>query len=239
MNHYYITGTSRGIGKSMAEYLLRDHTNHVVGLSRTNTLSHPNFSWHKLDLSDPAAVKAFRFSYHPGAGKIWLINNAGTIGQIKPAGKLNPDQLIACFHVNLVSPAVLINSFIEAFREENCDRMIVNVSSGAGKNPIDGWSSYCASKSGLDMFSRVVDKEQKISRQTGIRIFSIAPGIVDTQMQTEIRSASPSDFSRLEDFQKYKNDNVLGDPRLTAEKYFSILAKIGSPEEIVFSVKDH
>lgn len=223
----------------MAEFLLRDPKNHVIGLSRSNNLEHPNFSWHKLDLGDPEAVKKFRFSYHPDAGKIWLINNAGAISQIKPVGKQNPDKLIRDFNLNLVAPALLMNSFIDAFRDAKADRVILNVSSGAGKSPIDGWSAYCASKSGLDLFSRVVQTEQKTTAKYGIRIFSIAPGVVDTQMQTDIRSAAPSDFSRLDDFHKYKNEHSLADPRLIAEKYFHILAEIGNPENIVFSVKDH
>ncbi len=239
MNYYYITGTSRGIGKAMAEFLLRDPQNVVIGLSRTNSLSHPNFTFHKLDLCDLDAVRKFSFAYHPDAKKIWLINNAGALSQIKPVGKLNAEKIIRDYHLNLVAPSLLMNTFIDTFKGQACDRLILNISSGAGKNPIDGWSTYCASKAGLDLFSRVVDQEQKTTSKNDIRIFSIAPGVVDTQMQVDIRSAASADFSRLNDFHTYKNDNILADPHLIAEKYFSILAKLENPETIVFSVKDH
>ena len=238
LNYYFITGTSRGIGKAMAEYLLTDKNNFVNGYARNNSISHPNFVFQKVDLSDLEAAQKVPFGTVKGAKRIALINNAGAILQVKPSGKGNPGTIIRELNLNLMAPVILINKFIEAYRTHNCEKLIVNVSSGAGKSAIDGWSTYCAAKAGIDHYSRVVDAEQKLVAENRFRIVSIAPGVVDTQMQTDIRSADPSDFSRLSDFQKYKNDKVLADPKLIAEKYFSILANLTKIDQVVFSVKD-
>ncbi len=89
------------------------------------------------------------------------------------------------------------------------------------------------------MFSKVIDAEQKSTAKYGFRVFSIAPGIVDTQMQTDIRSASKENFSRLNDFLNYKQSGQLADANSVAEKYFRILADLSSIKEVVISVKDY
>ncbi len=223
----------------MAEYLLTDKNNFVSGYARNNSISHPNFVFQKVDLSDLEAAQKISFEAIKDAARIVLINNAGAIMQVKPSGKANPGITIRELNLNLLTPILLINKFMEAYRTLNCEKLIVNVSSGAGKSVIDGWSTYCAAKAGIDHYSRVVDAEQKLVAENRFRVVSIAPGVVDTQMQTDIRSADPSDFSRLSDFQKYKNDKVLADPKLIAEKYFSILANLDKIDQVVFSVKDH
>lgn len=238
MNYYYITGTSRGIGKAMVEYLLQDDGNRIIGISRNSSINHKHYTHLPVDLSDVNAVKSIPFKSHPDAQSIVLINNAGAIGMVKPVGKLDNDVIIRDFNLNLIAPVILTNNFIAAYANASCERIIINVSSGAGKNPIDGWSVYCASKSGLDLFSRVVDVEQNSTNKKGFRIFAIAPGVVDTQMQTQIRASSKEDFSRLEDFINYKSTNTLADPNFIAEKYFRILAKAKELNQVVFSVKD-
>ena len=65
-------------------------------------------------------------------------------------------------------------------------KRILNISSGAGRNPYEGWGAYCTTKAGLDHFSRVVAMEQA-NEQYPVEIVSIAPGIIDTDMQATIR----------------------------------------------------
>lgn len=246
MNYYYITGTSRGIGKAFAEYLLEDPSNHVIGMSREKTIDHPNYRHFFLDLTDLKAVADFKFELHSNPKKIYLINNAGAIGAIRPIGKLTADAIISSYTLNLIAPTILTNAFIACYNTTDTEKIILNISSGAGKNPIDGWAVYCASKAGIDMFSRVVDVEQKIRAQhpqdsihKGFKIFSIAPGVVNTQMQTEIRSATKEDFSRVEDFRNYKETDQLADPKNISKKYFKILSDIGSIKDVLSSVKDY
>ena len=246
MKYYYITGTSRGIGKAFAEHLLENPANYVIGLSRQCSLEHPNYKHYYLDLTDVNAVTDFKFGLHAHAKKVYLINNAGSLGFIKPIGKLEASTIIKNYTLNLIAPSILTNAFIECFDTTDAEKVIVNISSGAARTPIDGWALYCSSKAGLDMFSRVVDAEQKIRAENplesihkGFRIFSIAPGVVDTNMQEEIRSASKEDFSRLEDFIGYNENNQLANPKVISEKYFKLLSKINAINGVSISIKDY
>lgn len=246
MNYYYITGTSRGIGKGFAEHLLKDKSNHVIGISRQQTIEHPNYSHFFLDLTDVGAVADFKFELHANAKKIYLINNAGALGFIKPIGKLDAPTIAKNYTLNLIAPCILTNSFIACYNTVDAEKVILNISSGAGKNPIDGWATYCASKAGLDMFSRVVDLEQKIRAEhpqenihKQFKIFSIAPGVVNTTMQEEIREAAPKDFSRVKDFIDYKKNNKLAEPQDVSQKYIKVLSDIKSIKEVLTSIKDY
>ena len=246
MNYYYITGTSRGIGKSFAGQLLENPLNRVIGMSRQRTIEHPNYDHFFLDLTDANAVADFKFEFHANAKKIYLINNAGALGFIKPIGKLDASTIIKSYTLNLVAPCVLTNSFIDRYDSVDAEKVILNISSGAGKNPIDGWAVYCASKAGIDMFSRVVDAEQKIRATNaqenihkGYKIFSIAPGVVNTTMQDEIRGASLEDFSRLKDFISYKKENKLSEPEFVSQKYIKVLSNVNTIKEVLTSIKDY
>ena len=246
MNYYYITGTSRGIGKAFAEHLLENPANNVIGISRQRTIEHPNYRHFHLDLTDAAAIAAFRFELHSSPKKIYLINNAGDLGFIKPIGKLTADIIIKNYTLNLIAPSVLTNAFIECYDSTDAEKVIVNISSGAGKRPIDGWAMYCASKAGMDMFSKVVDAEQKIRAthpqeniHNGFKIFSIEPGVVNTKMQTDIRSASKEDFSRLEDFIGYKVNDQLSDPDDVSKKFIKLLSDLNSVKGVLSSIKDY
>ncbi|MGZ4033294.1 MAG: SDR family NAD(P)-dependent oxidoreductase [Bacteroidia bacterium] len=246
MNYYYITGTSRGIGKAFAEHLLENPANNVIGISRQRSIEHPNYRHFHLDLTDVNAVASFRFELHSNPEKIYLINNAGALGFIKPIGKLSADIIIKNYTLNLIAPSVLTNEFINCYDGTDAEKVIVNISSGAGKNPIDGWAVYCSSKAGIDMFSRVVDTEQKVRAEhpqdnihKGFKIFSIAPGVVNTEMQTNIRSADKEDFSRLEDFIGYKVNNQLSEPDAVSLKYIDLLSNLNSIKGVLSSIKDY
>jgi len=133
---------------------------------------------------------------------------------------------------------VMMNKFVEKYNDLDVKKVIANISSGAAKNPISGWSAYCASKAALDMYSRVLAEEQT-ARKNGIKVIAIAPGIIDTQMQDEIRSAKSEDFPRLNDFVNYKAEKQLLSPDLVSEKIFLILLGIETIPETVISLRDY
>ena len=70
-------------------------------------------------------------------------------------------------------------------------------------------------------------------------MFSIAPGVVNTGMQDEIRSAQKEDFSRLEDFIGYKVNNELSEPEFVSRKYINILSNINNIKNVLSSIKDY
>jgi benzil reductase ((S)-benzoin forming) len=238
VNYYFITGTSKGIGKALAdEILLRENVS-VTGIGRTNSRAAKNFVFVPLDLSDVSAVREFEFSSCSGAKNIYLVNNAGALGEVKHLGDFSDENFEEVINLNLTAVMILTNKFLAAFSRKNVPLVILNISSGAGKNAIDGWSAYCASKAGLDMFSRVLAEENAISGKKHIRVFAVAPGVVDTAMQDQIRTNSIDDFSRIQQFKEYKSSGQLADPRLIAQKLMSILDLPEKFAETVFSVKD-
>jgi len=246
MNYYYITGTSKGIGKAFAEYLLENPSNNVIGMSRECSIKHKNYRHFYLDLTVANQISDFTFELHANAKKIFLINNAGTLGFIKPVGKLDAETIIKSYTLNLIAPCILTNAFMNCYESSDAEKVIVNISSGAGKNPIDGWAVYCASKAGLDMFSRVVDTEQKIRAthpteniHRGFNIFSIAPGVVNTNMQDQIRTTTKENFSRIADFIGYKENDTLSEPKDISKKYFDVLSDIKNIKEVLSSIKDY
>lgn len=222
MNYIYITGASRGIEKSLAEKLLESKENTVFGISRSCTIKHPNYKHFYLDFTDLDEVKNFTFPEHPEAGRIVLINNSGILGDISQVGKMDNDLIIMTFNINIISPVLFTNEFINQYKKSDAIKLIFNTSSGAARYSIASWSTYCSSKAALDMFSKVVENEQLLE-DNNIRIFSIAPGIVDTKMQDEIREVKKEHFNDVDRFITYKNDNLLTSPEVVANGYIDII----------------
>jgi benzil reductase ((S)-benzoin forming) len=237
MNYYYITGTSRGIGKSLAENLLKDKNNFVTGISRTNSITHPNYRHVMLDLSKTKKTAQFEFLNHADAERIVLVNNAGHIGGIKRAGNHDYKTFADTYKVNLTAPSILINNFINSYRDFHAEKIIMNISSGAGRHPIDAASSYCASKAGLDMFSRVVAEEQKVT-SGDFRIVVISVGVVDTVMQKKLRDTDGNEFSRKQEFISYKEKGQIIQPEELARKLIQIIDNIDKINDVVFSIRE-
>lgn len=238
MRYFYITGTSRGIGKAVAEKLLNDKDNYVIGISRSKTITHDNYEHITLDLTDINSVKNFQFINIIDAEYLALVNNAATLGEVKHIGERDNSHILSEYTLNLISPSLLMNNFIKAYETFEGEKIIVNISSGAGRHAIESWSTYCASKSGLDMFSEVVKIEQSLKIKNPARVFSVAPGIVDTQMQTEIRQVEKSDFSDVERFIGYKNDNYLSSPSDVATQITDILINPDNYKDVVLDVRE-
>jgi len=237
MNYFFITGTSKGLGKSLTELLLKDENNFVFGYSRNNTINHKNY-YHKLiDFNNLENVKKIQFPELENAEKIVLVNNAGTVGEINHAGNIDNDQIVTGYNVNLIAPSIIINNFMAAYKKSALEKLIVNISSGAGKSAIDGWSVYCATKAGVDMFSRVVAEEAAIDN-CGFKILSLAPGIIDTNMQVQIRNASQTGFSNLSRFIEYKENGDLATPEETAQKVLRFINESKLQQNVLCSVRD-
>ena len=222
MNLIYITGTSKGIGEALAIELLKDPTNKVVGISRSQTIQHNNYIHFNIDLADIEQIKTFRFKTPPGTKKVVLVNNAGTLGEITHLGNLSADMIHKTINVNLTAAFIFMNDFIKAYQYAAVPKLIINITSGAAHNAYDGWSMYCATKAALDMTTKVANEEQQM-HSNPIKILGIAPGIVDTNMQTQIRKVRPENFSRKQKFIDLKEQNELYRPIDVARKLAEII----------------
>lgn len=222
MHYYYITGTSSGLGKALAEKILQQENSIVIGISRTQTIQHPHYIHFSMNLSDLNQTQGFEFGLHDTAKKIVLINNAGATGEIRHAGELQNENIISTYHLNIVSPHLLINTFIHSFKLHAAEKIIVNVTSGAASSTYDGWTVYCATKAALDMMSLTLAKEFELDKN-GFKIFSIAPNVMETNMQKQIRETDENAFSRKNKFVDLYDNNSLYDPKDVAEKYLHII----------------
>ena len=232
MNYYFITGTSSGIGKALVELLLLDDRNMIYGFSRRNTLKHNRFFHTSLDLSKVKKVKKIRFPKIDNAERITLINNAGTLGKIKHLGNLNANDIITSFNVNITSLVVLCNEFINMYKSLNTEKTIVNISSGAAEKAYDGWGPYCSTKSGVNMITEVIAKEQTLKKYP-IKAFAIAPGVVDTYMQDLIRESNENDFSNINKFNDLKSSGALYKAKDVAKKIISYCENVDSIPSLI------
>ena len=236
MEYYFITGTSRGIGNALAIALL-EKGHFVYGIGRNNFINHTNYKHIFLDLSNSQETSAFNFPKVEDASKIVLVNNAGTLGDINHVGEVTNESLVNAFTINLIGPALLTNNFVKSYKAINVSKIILNIGSGASQYPYDGWGAYCSTKAGVDMWSKVVAEEQKINGQ-GFNILSVAPGIIATKMQEQIRATDASGFSNLSKFIESHEQNLLKSPQKAADELIKLLSREDLFHKVVLDIRD-
>ncbi|MCY8485791.1 (S)-benzoin forming benzil reductase [Bacillus atrophaeus] len=227
MQLYIITGASKGLGEAIAQQAL-EKGHKVDALSRSESeISHERLSQHQIDLTNlQEAEHQFNTllqSIQPeDFSAVTLINNAGMVTPIKRAGEASLEELQRHYDLNLTAPVLLSQMFTKRFSTFEGEKTIVNISSGAAKNPYKGWSAYCSSKAGLDMFTRTFGYEQEDERLP-VKMISFSPGVMDTDMQAVIRSSSKKDFHDIERFQKLNESGNLRSPEFIAGTLLSLL----------------
>lgn len=219
-----VTGHTRGLGAAMAELLLQRDID-VLGLGRGSNAAlsgtgTARFSEAVVDLADPAALETWLASgafdaFIEGADCVVLINNAGTVEPIAPLGAQDAGAIARAVTLNVAAPLMLANALAASRApNENASRRIVHISSGAARNAYPGWSVYCATKAALDHHARAV----ALDAPAGVRICSLAPGVIDTGMQATIRSTSTDHFPLRERFEKLKEEGKLTSPEAAAKQ---------------------
>lgn len=235
-----LTGASRGLGRAMAFALAKPGTLLITLSRRTDAelQAHARAAGctvqqHAVDLSSPRhvdeAARAICTGLPTDAQRYRLINNAGTVEPIGTAeSSSNPAVVASAFNLNVTAPILLTANFLSATQGQ-ADRRVLNISSGAGRNARAGWGVYCATKAALDMHTRVVKEEQG---NNGARIVSLAPGVVDTDMQVAIRSSQPEDFPSVENFRDMHATGKLAAPDAVAARILAHLesAAFGTTE---------
>ncbi|AKP89953.1 SDR family oxidoreductase [Achromobacter ruhlandii] len=227
-----LTGASRGIGAAMARGLAKPGTR-LITLARREDPELAAYARSQdaqleqvsVDLSDLAAAEAAARricdTLPRDARRYLLINNAGTVHPVSGTDALiDGPAIAAAFNLNVTAVMLLTARFLAAVEDLQADRRVLNISSGAGRNPNAGWGVYCATKAALDMYSRVVKQEQG---ENGARVVSLAPGIVDTDMQAAIRSSDPKSFPALAKFQDFHATGKLSSPANVASRILAYL----------------
>lgn len=228
-----ITGISSGIGYTLTKHYLKDGYN-VIGIGRRNSIHHKNLLFISKDLTKTSDFSFLKESIL-NADELLLINNAGVIGNIERISEQKNSDIASTIQINTIAPMLLCQFVLQNFPLKN-PLTIINISSGAGKRPIPSWASYCASKAALDLFSQTIYLEEK-ERDRNLKVYSIAPGVVDTPMQEQIRKADSSNFSSLHSFQLLKENNELTDLNTVVEKIETLLHSPYSGE-VIYSLRD-
>lgn len=127
-----------------------------------------------------------------------LVNNAGIVWPVEQIYEADPEEWAYNIHCNLVGPFQMTRNVLPVMIDQRYGR-ILNVSSGAAEHATPGWSAYCSAKAGLNMLTRCLAAELQADGVTGVTVNALAPGMVDTEMQADIRSidthGSSLDFS--------------------------------------------
>ena len=213
-----ITGTSRGIGKALAEHYLA-LGKAVHGIGRTSTLHHTSYTHHFCDLSNAEAVGNLKFAVDDD--ELIFVHNAGMLGSVNRFSDLETDPTAEIMQVNFHAGTALLHALMKQYKS-NQALTVVFISSGAGKRPIPSWAGYCASKAAVDLFLSTVQAEES-EKGSNIRLYAFSPGVVDTQMQREIRNVSEANFSASERFHQLHEQNELQSPGVVAEKIATLI----------------
>jgi len=213
MNLYIVTGPTRGLGKALCDQVGRHPENELIALGRAPDAPVPGGARLEVDLADTRAIETACDRIEQRIrGKRYekavLINNAGIVEPVAPLERVSAADLERSLVVNLVAPLLLMRRFLLATEGAAILRRIINISSGAGRRPVSGWTAYCAAKAGLDMASRVVALEAQ-TRRRPVEVASLAPGVIDTGMQETVRSMPEAAFADVERFRKMKAEGQL------------------------------
>ena len=218
MGIYIVTGVSRGLGHGLVEVLLKKNYE-VIGVGRSNPFG-DRIGFVACDLSDPQALA--NISFPKLKGEVTLINNAGIIGDIGRISEQTVSDLESVLQVNVFAPMNLTKKvYISVADPDNFT--LVNISSGAANRSIPSWASYCASKAALNRLTENFYLEEQ-ERGVHLRVYAVAPGVIDTGMQAEIRAAHPEKFSERENFVKMKEDGVLYSAEEAAMRLLKLLS---------------
>ena len=212
---FLVTGASRGLGESIVRQL-QSLGHSVLACARSEERlrelwdDKPNVEWTTCDLSDfKEADRLVNLTVEKFGRLDGVVNNAGTIQPILPLEDSPAADWAEAINVNLTAPALLMRAALPHLRQSR--GRIVNISTGAAVKVVQGWSAYCASKAGLLHLTQVAAAECP-----EVAFFSLRPGVIDTQMQNEIRDSAGMTEADLSKFKDLKASSSLEPPEVPA-----------------------
>lgn len=231
-----LTGASRGMGLAMARQLLQPgHT--LLCISRranpelaaaARAAEVPLAQW-TLDLLDPAPAADRLQDWLQGLDPksftaARLINNAAMLPRIGPVSALGHEDFAHALRVGLEAPLALSAAFLRATEAWGLPRRVLHISSGLGRRAMASQAAYCAVKAGLDHASRCMALEEALKPQ-GARVCALAPGVIDTDMQGQLRSADPAHFPDQGGFAQLQAQGLLWSPEEAARRVLAYLER--------------
>jgi NAD(P)-dependent dehydrogenase (short-subunit alcohol dehydrogenase family) len=245
-----LTGASRGMGLAMAQQLLQPDAL-LLCISRTanDTLAQAAAAsgaellrW-QADLSAAAPVaqrlREWLAARDPRTlASASLINNAGVISELTPLRDGQSDDLARALRVGLEAPMLLSAAFLGATQDwTQLPRKVLNISSGLGRRAMASSSAYCAAKAGMDHFTRCLALEEGLLPH-GASVCSLAPGVIDTDMQLQLRSADVARFPHQGGFADLHEKGQLSSPADAAKRLLAYLNRPDFGSEPVADVRN-
>ena len=232
---YILTGASRGMGLAMAQQLLKPG-NVLLCISRNvnpdlataaQKADVPLTQWTQ-DLADGAGasdrLREWLNSQNPADfASVSLINNAGVIPPIVPLRQSNSADLALALRVGLEAPMALSAAFLGGTHSWPVPRKVLNISSGLGRYPMASQAGYCAAKAGMDHFTRCLALDEAL-HANGAKVCALAPGVIDTDMQVQLRGAAGEAFPDQSKFLQLKAQGQLSSSEAAAENVLRFLA---------------
>ncbi|KDR95407.1 benzil reductase ((S)-benzoin forming) [Peptoclostridium litorale DSM 5388] len=234
MKYAIITGASRGLGNATAKKLIeKGYT--LFCISRKQDMEivkkayekNVELNYYEFDLSNVELIEGlmddvFEKISAGEAESLYLINNASVVSPLRPISKCESGSIIKNIKVDLLAPIILISTFIRLSEKMEIQKRIVNISSGAAYGPMHGAACYCSAKAGIEMLTKCVGIEEE-GKEHPVKVMSFTPGIMDTEMQREVRSSNEQDFAELKRFKNYKKKGMLTKPEIVAEKVVKLI----------------
>jgi len=223
----WISGASSGIGAALAAAVPFADAE-VVNLSRSP--GPPGTVHVPVDLADPAswdvveADFAARLADDQVGGAVF-VHCAGTLDPIGFAGDVPSGEYQHNVVLNAAAPLALGHAFLRGVRSFPGRSDLYLLSSGAATRAYPGWSSYCAAKAAIDHWVRTVGEEQRLRAAAGhpaCRVLAVAPGIVATPMQEQIRATDAASFPAVGKFVELHERSELRDPGEVARQLWSL-----------------
>jgi len=250
---FILTGASRGMGLAMARQLLQpDNTLLCISRKANETLAVQArlATTHLLQWTEDLAMGAAACARleqwlreQPGGASnntfasATLINNAGVIPRIGPLSEADADDLSHALRVGLEAPMQLTSAFLRATQGWAGQRKVLNISSGLGRRAMASQAGYCAAKAGLDHFTRCVALEEAL-KPNGAKVCSLAPGVIDTGMQEQLRAADSDAFPDRSGFVNLKTSGSLASPEDAASRVLAVLMRADFGSNPVADVRD-
>src|SRR6266581_693026 len=177
----FITGASRGIGRSIARAFHAEGAR-VFGTRTGTTTTGDDYceEWVVANFSDIAQIRSCADHVSAVEPDI-LINNAG-INTNAPFVEIVPEVFLAIQQVNVFAPFLLCQAAIPAMVRRKWGR-IVNVSSIWGKISKAQRAAYSASKFAIDGLTVALAAEHS---RDGVMANSVAPGFINTELTQRI-----------------------------------------------------
>ncbi|MDB5731747.1 MAG: hypothetical protein JWQ03_1642 [Variovorax sp.] len=245
-----LTGASRGMGRALAEQLLSRPGQALLCISRRAdpalaalaAQSGTTLTQWEQDLAEPQPaaerVAGWLRDIDPQAfDSATLVNNAGAIAHPQPLARADAAGLSHALRVGLEAPMLLTAVFLGATQGWRAARKVLNISSGLGRHAMASQAPYCAAKAGMDHFSRAVALEEA-ALPNGARIVSLAPGVIDTDMQAQLRGGDAAGFPDVGRFVRLKAEGRLDTPASAAAKVLAYLARPDFGSQPVADVRE-